>query len=68
MRLVLVTPHRFAATAGDARNAALEPYAQAIRELAAHARKHGVVVRATGLTGRAATDFTRFGLREVIVG
>ena len=43
-------------------------YAQAIRELAAHARKHGVVVRATGLTGRAATDFTRFGLREVIVG
>lgn len=43
-------------------------YAQAIRDLAAHARKHGVVVRATGLTGRSATDFTRFGLREVIVG
>ena len=43
-------------------------YAQAIRELATHARKQGLVVRATGLTGRSATDFTRFGLREVIVG
>ena len=36
MRLVLVTPHRFAAAAGDARNAALEPYAQAIRDVAGH--------------------------------
>jgi len=34
MRLVLVTPHRFEAAAGDARNTALEPYAQAIREVA----------------------------------
>jgi SulP family sulfate permease len=41
-------------------------YAQALRELAVHARKQGVVVRATGLQGRAAHDFGRFGLREVI--
>jgi SulP family sulfate permease len=41
-------------------------YAQALRELAAHARKQGVVVRANGLQGRAAADFGRFGLREVI--
>jgi len=34
VRLVLVTPHRFGAAAGDARNAALELYAQAIREVA----------------------------------
>ena len=41
-------------------------YAQALRELAVHARKQGVVVRAVGLQGQAATDFNRFGLREVI--
>ncbi len=41
-------------------------YAQALRELAVHARKQGVVVRASGLQGRAAADFGRFGLREVI--
>jgi len=34
LRLVLVTPHRFEAAAGDARNAALELYAQAIRDVA----------------------------------
>jgi SulP family sulfate permease len=41
-------------------------YAQALRELASHARKQGVTVRAVGLQGRAAADFARFGLREVI--
>lgn len=41
-------------------------YAQALRELAAHARKQGVTVRAIGLQGRSAADFARFGLREVI--
>jgi anti-anti-sigma regulatory factor len=41
-------------------------YAQALRELAAHARKQGVSVRAVGLQGRSAADFARFGLREVI--
>ena len=41
-------------------------YAQALRELAAHARKEGVTVRAVGLQGRSAADFARFGLREVI--
>jgi SulP family sulfate permease len=41
-------------------------YAQALRELAVHARKQGVTVRAAGLQGRAASDFARFGLREVI--
>lgn len=41
-------------------------YAQALRELALHARKQGVVVRALGLQGRPAADFGRFGLREVI--
>jgi SulP family sulfate permease len=41
-------------------------YAQALRELAAHARKQGVTVRAVGLQGRSASDFARFGLREVI--
>jgi SulP family sulfate permease len=41
-------------------------YAQALRELAAHARKEGVAVRAVGLQGRPAADFARFGLREVI--
>ena len=41
-------------------------YAQALRELATHARKQGVTVRAVGLQGRAAADFARFGLREVI--
>lgn len=42
-------------------------YAQALRELALHARKQGVTVRAVGLDGRSAADFDRFGLREVIV-
>lgn len=41
-------------------------YAQALRELATHARKQGVTVRAVGLQGRSAADFARFGLREVI--
>ena len=41
-------------------------YAQALRELATHARKQGVTVRAIGLQGRSAADFARFGLREVI--
>lgn len=41
-------------------------YAQALRELAVHARKHGVTVRAVGLQGRPAADFARFGLREVV--
>ena len=41
-------------------------YAQALRELATHARQQGVTVRAVGLQGRSATDFARFGLREVI--
>ena len=41
-------------------------YAQALRELAVQARKQGVTVRAVGLQGRAAADFARFGLREVI--
>jgi SulP family sulfate permease len=41
-------------------------YAQALRELATHARQQGVTVRAVGLQGRPAADFTRFGLREVI--
>jgi SulP family sulfate permease len=41
-------------------------YAQALRELAVHARTQGVVVRASGLQGRAAADFGRFGLRAVI--
>ena len=41
-------------------------YAQALRELAVHARKQGVTVRAVGLQGRSAADFARFGLREVI--
>ena len=41
-------------------------YAQALRELALHARKQGVTVRAVGLQGRSAADFGRFGLREVI--
>ncbi len=41
-------------------------YAQALRELALHARKQGVTVRAVGLHGRSAADFGRFGLREVI--
>jgi SulP family sulfate permease len=41
-------------------------YAQALRELATLARKQGVTVRAVGLQGRSATDFARFGLREVI--
>ena len=41
-------------------------YAQALRELALHARKQGVTVRAVGLQGRSAADFARFGLREVI--
>jgi lysophospholipase L1-like esterase len=34
MRLVLVTPHRFEAAAGDARNTALKTYAEAIRDVA----------------------------------
>ena len=34
VRLVLVTPHRFEAAVGDARNTALAPYAQTIREVA----------------------------------
>ena len=42
-------------------------YAQALRELATHARRQGVTVRAVGLQGRSAADFARFGLREVIV-
>jgi SulP family sulfate permease len=41
-------------------------YAQALRELATHAHQQGVTVRAVGLQGRSATDFARFGLREVI--
>ena len=41
-------------------------YAQALRELAQHARKQGVTVRAVGLQDRALSDFTRFGLRDVI--
>jgi len=41
-------------------------YAQALRELAVHARQQGVTVRAVGLQGRPAVDFTRFGLHEVI--
>ena len=41
-------------------------YAQALRELAIHAQKQGVTVRAVGLQGRPAADFARFGLREVI--
>ncbi len=41
-------------------------YAQALRELAVHAQKQGVTVRAVGLHGRTASDFGRFGLREVI--
>lgn len=41
-------------------------YAQALRELATHARRQGVTVRAVGLQGRSAADFARFGLREVI--
>jgi lysophospholipase L1-like esterase len=35
VRLVLVTPHRFELLDADARNAALAPYSQAIREVAA---------------------------------
>ena len=42
-------------------------YAHALRELATQARKQGVSVRAVGLQGRAASDFARFGLREVII-
>ena len=41
-------------------------YAQALRELATHAHQQGVTVRAVGLQGRSAADFSRFGLREVI--
>jgi SulP family sulfate permease len=41
-------------------------YAHALHELAVQARKQGVVVRARGLQGRAAADFGRFGLRDVI--
>lgn len=37
-RLVLVTPHRFETADADARNAALAPYAQAIRDVAAEKR------------------------------
>jgi lysophospholipase L1-like esterase len=42
IRLVLVTPHRFETTDADARNAALAPYCQAIREVAA-AQRTGLV-------------------------
>ena len=42
IRLVLVTPHRFETADADARNAALAPYCQAIRDVAAHVRA-GVV-------------------------